>query len=342
MPPPEGPPRRIHYLVPDFEPPSWGVALLYAHVRLLRELGHEANVVHHRTPFRVSYLTDDVPIVYLDDLAQEPGSEELLVAPEVLAAEAARLPWSCRRGVFVQGSFLIVSGLEGAAGYPELGYSFALAVLPHVAEVVAGHFGLEAQVVPPFIAPYFFAEVEGKPEARRERLILLSTKDDYRRAGIPDYDIFMNLIRQKLEGLRGNEGDRAWKLIELNGFRHLEVADLMRRASFLVNLNSHEAFNTTVPEAMASGCTVLCYEAFGGRDFLQDGENAFVFPNHHVFDLSEKLLTLIDEVDGRSPASELQIMRRKARATAARFNEAATRAALALAYSRLDSVALGR
>ena len=320
---------RIHYLVADYDQPSWGTAMLYEHVRLLRELGFDARVVHHRSPFRLSWIDHDIPIAHLDAFGEEPGEEDLLVVPETLAAAAARLPWRCRRAVFVQGSFLILSGLEGAAGYTELGYELALAVLPHVGEIVERHFGLGVKVVPPFIAPYFFRDLEEIRARERSRTILLSVKPAYRAVGFPDYDIFVGLLRRHL----GPNGRRpGWRLRELAGLRHAEVAELMADASFLVSLNSHEAFNSTVPEAMAAGCIPVCYDAYGGRDYLADGENAFVFPNHHVFPLAEKLLELTDGAPERS--ADLARMRARARETAGRFTREATRAALEAAFSR--------
>ncbi|HLE83805.1 MAG TPA: glycosyltransferase, partial [Thermoanaerobaculia bacterium] len=119
----------------------------------------------------------------------------------------------------------------------------------------------------------------------------------------------------------------------LAGLRHAEVAELMAEASFLVSLNSHEAFNSTVPEAMAAGCIPVCYDAFGGRDYLIDGENAFVFPNHHVFPLVEKLLELTRGAAERT--GELARMRTRGRETAGRFTREATRAALDGAFARL-------
>lgn len=324
----EGP--SIRYLVPDYDRPSWGTALLYEHVRLLCELGYDARVLHRRSPFRLRWFESEVPIEYLDTLAAEPSEDDLLVVPEVLAAEAARLPWPCRRGVFVQGSFLIVSGLGEAADYRELGYSFALAVLPHVARVVERHFGLAADLVPPFVAPYFFRDPGEIRERPRDRLLLLSAKPEYRRAGFPDYEIFTRLLRRHLES---GAGGRGWRLEELTELSHRGAAERMAKASFLVNLNSHEAFNTTVPEAMAAGCLPVCYEAVGGRDFLRDGEDAFVLPNHHVYALLEKTVELMAAAE-RGDAG-LARMRLAARATAGRFTEAATRAALEAVAGRL-------
>lgn len=324
---------RIDYLVPDYEPPSWGTALLYEHVRLLRELGHDARVLHQRAPFRLGWIESRVPVAHLDALdgpPGPPGESDWLVVPEVLAAEAAELPWRCRRAVFVQGSFLIVSGLGGAADYPALGYERALAVLPHVAGIVERHFGLAADLVPPFIAPYFFAEapgLEGRATSERERTILLAAKPEYRRAGFPDYDIVAGRLRH---ALAHDERYRGWRLEELSGLDHRGVAERMKRSAFLVNLNSHEAFNTTVPEAMAAGCLPICYEAFGGRDFLVDGENAWVLPNHHAFPLLETVLAAIERFE-RGDES-LDWMRRRARETAERFTQERTREALASVF----------
>jgi glycosyltransferase involved in cell wall biosynthesis len=328
---------RIDYLVPDYERPSWGIALLYEHVRLLRELGHDARVLHHRAPFRVRWLERlAVPVAHLDALDREPSNGDLLVVPEVIAAQAALLPFPWRRVVFVQGSFLIPGGLDGAADYRALGYERALAVLPHVAAVVERHFGVGADVVPPFVAPYFFRDGDEIERGDRQRLVLFVMKPEYRRVGFPDYDIFMLLTRERFADRAGRAaGDRGWRLVELDGsLSHALVAELMAEASFLVNLNSHEAFNTTVPEAMAAGCIPICYDAFGGRDFLVDGENAFVFPNHHVYPLVEKTLALTGGADDAA----LRAMRLRARNSAARYDMAGTREALARVFGRLAAL----
>jgi glycosyltransferase involved in cell wall biosynthesis len=83
-------------------------------------------------------------------------------------------------------------------------------------------------------------------------------------------------------------------IIELENRSHEEVAKLMKESAFFVSVNTHEAFNSTVPEAMAAGCIVVCYEAYGPKDFLINNQNAFVFPNNYVYPLISKLYELID------------------------------------------------
>lgn len=317
---------RIFYLTPDHPEPSWGVGLLYHHVETLRRAGFDARVLHLRAPFRLRWLESDVPIEYLDRMpAGRP--DDLVVVPEVLAAEAPRMLWRCRWGVFVQGSFLILAGHDRAFRYPELGFRFALAVLPHVAEVIGRHFGLEARVVPPAIAPYFLRSEDEIRSLARRRLVLLSAKREYSQVGFPDYDILGKLFRRHVE-----EEKPGWELLELSGLTHRRVAELMAEAAFLINLNSHEAFNSTVPEAMASGCIPICYEAVGGRDFLVP-DGAFVFPNHHVYALAERAFDAMDAFDRRSP--ELEAMRLRARAAVRPFEGDRTESALVETFAQL-------
>jgi hypothetical protein len=261
--------------------------MLYEHVRLLRERGYDARALHEHAPFRPSWTDVDVPISYQDEPAIAPGALDVVIEPEVLAAAdvVQRHPW--RRFVFVQGSFLITRGLGDAADYRELGYEGAMAVLPHVATVVERHFGLPALVVPPYVQSHFF----GDSPAPRLRRVLFAWKEAYKAAGIPDQEIARRLLEREIR--RRPE----WELVSLEGFSHREVAELMKSSIFLVNVNSHEAFNTTVPEAMAAGCIPICYEATGGRDFLTDGSNALVFANQQVYALVERVCELLDRFD---------------------------------------------
>jgi hypothetical protein len=314
----------VLYLAPDHAAPSWGVGLLYEHVRLLREAGVEAAVLHHRHPFRVEWLESDAAVTHLD--REEPAADDLLIVPEVLAWEAARRAWRCARGVFVQGSFLVLSGAPRAFRYPELGYELALAVLPHVAAVVERQMGLPAAVVPPFVADYFFRSGEQIAAVERERVALVVCKPEYRHAGYPDWQLCVALLERAFA-----ERWSGWRLETLDGLTHRQVAERMATASLLVNLNSHEAFNSTVPEAAAAGCVAACYDAVGGSDFLVDGEDGLVVANHRVFELVERVERAIEAQERRDPA--LLELRLRARARAERFRAERTRAALLAALA---------
>ncbi len=318
---------RIFYLAPDTDVPSWGNGLLYGHVRLLRELGFEAFALHRRDGFRFSWIEDAVPTLYLDSPGFRPTEEDLLVVPEVAVRDSSQLSFPGRRGVFVQGSFLMLRDFEEAIDYRELGFDFCLAVLPHVKEIVDRHFGLEACLVPPFLAPYFFAS-QAELVAPRERTIVAYSNRAYVDAGYPDLGI--------VEAILGRAVTRellGWNFQVLGGMDHRATAELFKKSAILVNVNVLEAFNTTVPEAMAAGCIPICYEAYGGRDFLVNESNAFCFPNNHAYPLVEKVVEVASGWHDRN--EELARMRQAGSATASTFRSDATRESLRECYSAL-------
>lgn len=308
---------RVFYYTPDHNEPSWGIGMLYTHVRLLRANGIDAAVLHDRYPFRPKWLKPDAPAAYLNRSSFRPRPDDILVVPEIVVARPQVREIRCRRIVFVQASSLIVAGLRGIATYQELGYEGAIAVMPHIQEILERHFQTKAALVPPCVAPYFFSD----RKAVRKRQIVL-----YPKRNCEDCNIVAELLRRRLNAF-------GWRLVELEGKTHVQVARVMRESAFHVNVNCQESFNATVPEAMAAGCIPICYEAFGGRDFLRDGVNAYVFPNHHIFPLLERALDLVGRYDCIQP--RLNRMRRSALATAKRYTERRTERALLTCFGRL-------
>ena len=209
---------RVHYLAPDHEAPSWGIGLLYHHVRILRELGFDACILHNRRGFRLSWLDVEVPVRYLEGGGFRPRPDDVLVVPEVLAHESDLVSATCRRVVFVQGSFLIWTGADAAVDYRDLGYEAALAVLPHVRDIVRQHCGLTPALIPPFIAPYFFAYPDELGRQREPRLVLVG-KPEYRQAGYTDYQIALQVLRRHFDRIALQQ-DVRWELVELSGQTH--------------------------------------------------------------------------------------------------------------------------
>lgn len=324
-------PPSVFYLIPDYNQPSWGIGLLYSHVRLLRRHGVNAYVLHHKAPFSITWFEAEVPVIHLDNPSLRILEPDILVVPEILAREGQSIGDKCRKVVFVQGSFLILQPFEEAFEYRALGYDVALAVMPHTREIVERYFGIEARVVPPFIGSYFFASQEEFVSKKRDRRVLMFPKPAYREAGYRDYDIVKKILRRWCKRKAREEAE--WELLEVCGRGHHEVAALMRKSAFLVSVNCLEAFNTTVPEAMAAGCIPVCYEAYGGKDYLADRYNAYVFPNNYVYPLTNTLLELMENYD--SLQDELTRLRANAYRTACRYREEETARALGDFYRSL-------
>src|SRR5262249_34852911 len=162
-------PRLILYYAPDTDVPSWGIGMLYMHVRLLCANGIDAAILYPRPRFRPTWLTADVPLVF-------PGRRldcRVLVVPEGCAADPKILAMARRRIVFVQADSYIAPGLRDAVDYRELGYECAIAAMPHIREIVERHYGVAAPVVPPAIAPYFFTDPKTLDTRVRRRQVVL-------------------------------------------------------------------------------------------------------------------------------------------------------------------------
>ncbi|HVV47055.1 MAG TPA: glycosyltransferase [Bryobacteraceae bacterium] len=287
--------------------------MIYTHVRLLCANGIDAAVLHNQPGFRPSWMNFDAPRLYLRDPSLRIGADDLLIVPEVHAGEREVCRLTRRRVVFVQASSYIAPGLRNAADYRALGYAGAISIMPHVREIVERHYGVKAPVIPPSIAPWFFAD-DSENGAHRKHQVVICPK-----AGCRDFPIVRQMLRAGARRLR-------WKVVELENQNHRRVAQVFRQAAIHVNVNCQESFNATVPEAMAAGCIPFCYEAFGGRDFLRHRKNACVFPTHHAYPLVESALELMASWDARQ--KEVERIRSGGYATARRYTESRTEKAL--------------
>jgi glycosyltransferase involved in cell wall biosynthesis len=314
---------RIFYYAAGNDEPSWGIGMLYTHVRLLRRNGLNAFLLHDRSPFRITWMESEEPAVYRDDGSFVPAPEDLIVVPEILAARPFARECAARKVMFVQGSSLIAKGLfardlNQPRSFRDLGYTAAIAVMPHIQEILDRFFDIASTVIPPCIAPYFFARVDGSP-SRKKQVVLYPKMDG------EDYPILRDVLTRRLPV--------GWEIVELRGLSHRETAAALRESAFHINVNCQESFNATVPEAMASGAIVICYDGFGGRDYLCDGVNAFVFPNHHVFPLLDRALDLIVRHDELEPA--LEEIRHNGFRTARKYTEESTERQLLNFYAEL-------
>lgn len=313
---------RVFYYAPDTQTPSWGVGMLYCHVRLLRANGIDAFVLHERRGFRPRWIDLEAPRAYRARASFETRADDVVVVPEIFASDPEVRRLAGRRIVFVQASSYISAGLGSAKDYRQLGYSGAIATMPHVQRILQRHYGVRAPVVPPCIAPYFFLGKD-RWDRPRKRQVALIPKEWCR-----DFSI----VRQML---RDHAGPLGWRVVEIENRTHREVARALRQAAFHVNVNCHESFNASVPEAMAAGCIPICYEAFGGRDYLRNGANAYVFSTHDAYALVEKTLELMASYDRKE--RELTKIRRNALATAHEYSEARTGKALVECFAPLLS-----
>lgn len=310
----------IYYFCPDYDVPSWGMGMLYYHVHFLTSNKIDACILHDKPPFKLSWLSLNIPIKYIQNNVKS-IAEDIMVVPEFYAADKTVDRFKCRKIIFVQNSFILFERIAPSA-LNKLGYEAAFYIMPHLKKVLSRFFAGSLYETPPFIPGYYFKEASTLNTRRRS--IIIYPKTDNR-----DYNIIEKLLRDKFPRpgivdrfLKSGKAINNWEIIVLKNLTHKQVAAAMQGAAFFINLNTHEAFNSSVPEAMAAGCINFTYDAFGPVDFLEDQKNAFVFNNNHVFDLFERIEYYTTNFDDLGVTVELNNIRKNAYETAQKYTSA--------------------
>ncbi len=281
---------KIYYLVPDNDKPSMGIGIIYHHVRALMDIGLEAFVVHENSGFKLTWLNLKVNVTYISDI--DVAKNDIIVFPEVFAFKARFYNFDCEKILFVQNTSLLFYNFNSDEDYIKLGFTKVMYYLKHMEKPLNQYVNLPMTHVRPVISEYFFSNND-----KRSKTIVIYPKTEIR-----EYNLLKSLIERKINNINKSKilnriGIKNWQLIELKGFSHLETASLLKKASLFISLNSFEAFNTSVPEAMAAGAVNVCYEAFGPRDFLINNVNSMVVKNNEVFELFYKVENLIDDIE---------------------------------------------
>jgi hypothetical protein len=286
---------RIIYLAPDSDKPSWGMGILYYHAYVLHKAGFDACIMHEKAGFTLSWLHLTLPLKYYSQQKDNLTADDILMVPEVMVGLQGLKEIPSRKILFVQNLFYLFESLPQKETHKSLGIKEALCIMPHMISVLTKYTGLDVFMVPPFIADYFYKE--NADLHKRKKHILLYPK--YQNL---DLAILSRLLQEHIRDLNSNNNlltkilhsKDQWKIIELKNKQHKEVASCMKEAAFFVCLNAFEAFNTSVPEAMAAGCINFCYEAVGPMDFLANGQNAFVFRNNDIYALCSAIIEQIN------------------------------------------------
>lgn len=285
---------NIYYYIPPNPKPSWGVGMICYHILILNRLKFKATGITEEPNFKIGWLDVEIPVTSIREAKKEMNKDDFLIIPEFYSGREDLHKLKCRRIVFVQNAFYINDGLRNGMSYERMGFDAVFYYMSHLRRILPEFTSLPLYETPPFIAPYFF---ETNSSAPREKQILVYPKFQSR-----DYNILMYLLRKRLSGVIKPDNllshfKTGWRIVEIDNLTHKAVAQKMKKGAIFICLNTAEAFNSAIPEAMASGCINICYDGYGTRDILKDTVNAFVFPNNHIFELVDKVTDIVLNYD---------------------------------------------
>lgn len=304
----------IYYLCPDYQTPSGGIRAIYRHVDILNESGCSAAILHHSDGFACRWFEHSTRIVGAPS-ARLSGAD-VLVVPEVYGPFLDRLPHQPRLVVFNQNAYLTHEHLPPGAVPPYEIFEAAMTVSEDSAELLRFAFpDLEIAVVANSVDPDFFHPLEQAPA---KRLALMPRKRP------EEAEEILRLLGDRLRG---------WEIVRIEGLGEAETAALLRSAPIFLALGKREGFGLPAAEAMASGCYVVGFTGFGGREIF-DPSFSVPVEDGDVLAAARAIATALELYENR-PDDLLEAGRRARARTCERWSPQNQRQAVLAFYDRL-------
>lgn len=246
--PPAGQPT-VYYLCPDYPVPSGGIRVIYRHVDILDAAGIRAAVLHHSDGYSCSWFEHSTRVFGAPSVRL--SAADTLVVPEVYGPFLDRLPQAPRLVAFNQNAYLTFEHTAAAGAELYARFEAAMTVSEDSAEYLRFAFpGLRVEPVADAVDTAVFHPAEEQPQ---RRLALMPRKRRQEAAEI------VRLLGARLDG---------WELTAIEGASERQTAAALRAAPLFLALGRREGFGMPAAEAMASGCYVVGFPGFGGRELF--------------------------------------------------------------------------
>lgn len=181
--------------------PTAGVATIYEHVKKLRELGYNANILHDKDDYKLredeegmgiaEWLGEEyanLPHVSIESQKLQVGPSDFVVIPEAFASIIKQtVSFPCKRIVFLQSYEYIFEMLEIGEGWEQFGITDVITTNKSLSEYAQSVFrGLRTDIIPVGIPEYFKNSTEPKiptiaMSARDKRELLKIVKIFYQK-----------------------------------------------------------------------------------------------------------------------------------------------------------------
>ena len=257
---------HIYVLSPDHDQPSGGIKILYRHVDVLNKNGISASILHQNKGFRCTWFNNSSPISYLPEI--KVSDNDFLVIPEIYGPrikDFSSLPQvskKSRKVIFNQN-----------CRYTFLGQT--------VDSVLTKDFSLAYSDNEQFVAT----------------MVVSDDSADYIQSIFPEQNVFRihNAINTDIFSFQEPEkiqicymprkhADDAMQVlgslnihgaldnvevVAIDKMNEQQVAKTMRESMFFLSFGYPEGCPLPPAEAMASGCVVIGYDGFGGREYFK-------------------------------------------------------------------------
>jgi hypothetical protein len=233
------------------------VRKFYHFVDILNAAGLNAAILHAPAGFRCSWFANTTRVVSAKDVTL--GPRDIFVVPEVFGQSICDLPRNTRQIIFNQNAYLTLKSLENGPANAEPYVNnpdlvTVLVVSQDNADVLKRTFpGTPVRRLRLGINSNLYHPPQA---AKQRRLVYMPRKRREDAAAV--------LARLKLRGVLNG-----WDVVAIDGRSESETAELLRTARLFLSFSFREGFGLPPLEALASGCIVVGYHGFGGREYFQ-------------------------------------------------------------------------
>ena len=297
---------RIFYICPDLETPSGGIKQLYTHVRILRENGYDAYIVHSQKGFKVNWFENNVPIVYTSSSLVVNSDDTLVIAEGYPQNMKLLMPLPAKKVVIALNPAYAFEMASIGENWKNYGIKWVMAGARVIEDLIRWSMGINNIHTIGIAVDYdMFNYV---PQIKKPQVAYISRKD------------FHSPLVEKIIKCN-NEAVKKIEFIEIKDLRIEDYAQILKESDIFLSTSIHEGIHWSILEAMACGCICIGYHGIGGKDYIVgagDKQNFILAESTNFIDLAEKLAGLVEMLNNND--TQIDTIRQNAFATAARYS----------------------
>jgi hypothetical protein len=262
--------------------PNGGTFMAYHLGRLLqREFGLTAIAVQTAAETADNGIQDydlRMPSISIAEMELQITARDILIVNPSFSSHrfGARLPGF--KICYVQG-FTTFTLLD-------LNFDCYVAVSDFVRNFLSAVYGLDVDVIPPFIDFDAFPPAPAWHD-RPATDVLCYGKGDAEIWNL-SFDRLREIVQARAPHVCLSEP------LAAHGRPRRELLSVIGKYRYFLTLSAAEGFGLVPLEAMAMGATVVGYDGFGGRHYMRDGQNCAVAAYPQIDQVADKLIDLVE------------------------------------------------
>jgi len=257
----------VYVLSPENNKPSGGIKILYRHVDVLNRNGIDAALLHQNTGFRCTWFENETRVAYLEN--EQLSASDFLVIPEIYGPNIltmGSMPMigsKVRKVIFNQNCrYTFLGQTLEAIQKPE----FDLAYRHRDEFVGAIVVSEDSQQYLEYVFPGL--DVWRIHNAINNDQFTFSDQKKKQICFMPRKNAADALQVLGILKLHGSLDD--FNVVAIENKNEAGVADILKESMFFLSFGYPEGCPLPPAEAMASGCIVVGYDGFGGREYFDE------------------------------------------------------------------------